>query len=305
MTQGQYDEFALLAENAAEAGVSGPLPNGMRVSCTLADGTSLSAIKWGDDPQIVFLHGGGQNAHTWDTVVVALGISALAIDLPGHGHSDWRADHDYWPVSNADAAAHAIRIHAPKSAGVVGMSLGGLTTIRLAAAHPELVRRAVVIDVTPSVFERQISMTREQRGTTALVSGPRVYDTAEDMIAATAASAPHRSVSSIRRGVLHNAKALADGKWTWRYDDLDPEGTGSPDFSALWRDVSTATAPIALVVGGNSVFVADADRDEFRRRRPDAVITTIPAAGHSVQSDQPVALAQFLRSFIFADELLK
>ena len=300
MTHDQYDEFAMLAENAAEAGVSGPLPSGARVSCTLADGTLLSAIKWGDDPQIVLLHGGGQNAHTWDTVVVTLGVSALAVDLPGHGHSDWRVDHDYWPVRSADAVAHAIETHAPNAAGVVGMSLGGLTTIRLAAVHPELVRRAVVIDVTPSVFERQLAMSRAQRGTTALVSGPRVYDTVEDMIAATAASAPHRTASSIRRGVLHNAKALADGKWAWRYDDLDPEGAGPPDFSALWRDVSAATAPIALVVGGDSVFVAEADRDEFLRRRPDAVVVAIAGAGHSVQSDQPVALARFLRSFVFA-----
>ncbi len=36
---------------------------------------------------MVFLHGGGQNAHTWDTVILGLGVPALAIDLPGHGRS--------------------------------------------------------------------------------------------------------------------------------------------------------------------------------------------------------------------------
>ena len=40
-------------------------------------------------PNSVLLHGGGQNAHTWDTVALALDRPLLAVDLPGHGHSDW------------------------------------------------------------------------------------------------------------------------------------------------------------------------------------------------------------------------
>ena len=52
-------------------------------------GRRLSALVWGDgDPELVFLHGGAQNAHTWDTVALALDRPLVAIDLPGHGHSD-------------------------------------------------------------------------------------------------------------------------------------------------------------------------------------------------------------------------
>ncbi len=62
----------------------------------------LSALRWGTaEPELVFLHGGAQNAHTWDTVALALNRPLLAIDLPGHGHSDWRSDHSYFPVENA------------------------------------------------------------------------------------------------------------------------------------------------------------------------------------------------------------
>ncbi|BBZ75478.1 alpha/beta hydrolase [Mycolicibacterium anyangense] len=300
--QDSYDEFGFLTEISSEVGFAGPLPRVTRVRCTMPDGTSVSGIQWGEDPQLAFLHGGGQNAHTWDSVIMALGVSALAVDLPGHGHSDWRPDRDYWPVRSADAVSRIIAEYAPNAAGVVGMSLGGLTTIRLAATNPELVRRSVIIDVTPSVFARQAEMTTAQRGTTALVSGPRVFESLANMVAAATARAPHRSEVSIRRGVRHNAKMSSDGKWTWRYDDLDPAGEGPPDFSGLWLDLDAATTPIALVVGGNSAFVAEEDCKEFARRRPDALIVTIDGAGHSVQSDQPVALARFLRSFLFASE---
>ncbi len=137
-----YDEFSMLGGNAAEVGLEwsgSPLVERRRVE--VASGLGLSAIVWGDAPaRVVFLHGGAQNAHTWDTVVLALGEPAAAMDLPGHGHSDWRPEHDYWPPSMADDVAVAVRELAPQSELVVGMSLGGLTAICLGARHPELAR---------------------------------------------------------------------------------------------------------------------------------------------------------------------
>ena len=57
----------------------------------------------------MLLHGGGQNAHTWDTVILGLGVPALAVDLPGHGRSAWREDGDYGPRLNADTVASVLR----------------------------------------------------------------------------------------------------------------------------------------------------------------------------------------------------
>ena len=78
------------------------------------DSGPISALKFGDGPpRVVFLHGGGQNAHTWDTVIVGLGEPALAIDLPGHGRSAWRDDGDYGPKLNALAVEPVVRELAP------------------------------------------------------------------------------------------------------------------------------------------------------------------------------------------------
>ena len=57
---------------------------------TEVGGRTVSALVWGDAPaELVLIHGGGQNAHTWDTVALALDRPLVAIDLPGHGHSSW------------------------------------------------------------------------------------------------------------------------------------------------------------------------------------------------------------------------
>src|SRR5689334_25304143 len=88
-------------------------------------GRSLSALRWGTaEPEVVLLHGGAQNAHTWDTVALALDRPLLAIDLPGHGHSSHRDDHVYWPADNAVAVEAGVRALAPNARLVVGMSLG-------------------------------------------------------------------------------------------------------------------------------------------------------------------------------------
>ena len=90
----EYDEFGLFHENAAEYGIpyDGP-PTVRREDIRFDDGRHLSALVWGDaEPELVFLHGGAQNAHTWDTVALALGRPLVCVDLPGHGHSGPPAD---------------------------------------------------------------------------------------------------------------------------------------------------------------------------------------------------------------------
>ena len=93
------DEFAFLQEAAEEAGIAWAVaPRVERRAVDVGDGRVVSALVWGDgDPDVVFLHGGAQNAHTWDTVALALGRPLVALDHPGHGHSSWRADGDYSP----------------------------------------------------------------------------------------------------------------------------------------------------------------------------------------------------------------
>ncbi len=285
------DEFTYLPENAEQAAVSGPLPAVSRV-----ERGDISALRWGTDPaRVVFLHGGGQNAHTWDTVILGLGLPALAVDLPGHGRSAWRDDGDYGPKLNAAAVEPVIRELAPDTDLVVGMSLGGLTAMRLAVTAPKLVPRLVMVDVTPSAPERHEQMTQAQMGTVALVQGDRSFPSFEAMVDITVAASPNRSPESLRRGVFHNSKELDDGTWTWRYDTFR-KGEG---FEGLWDDALLLQTPTTLVRGANSFFVNDDDAERFAREAPGFQrVIVVPDSGHSVQGDQPRALVEILRTVL-------
>jgi pimeloyl-ACP methyl ester carboxylesterase len=284
------DEFGLLHENAEQIGVE-TIPSVRRV-----ESGTISALKWGDEPpQVVFLHGGGQNAHTWDTVIVGLGLPALAVDLPGHGRSAWREDGDYGPRLNAETLRPLLREWAPAPRLMVGMSLGGLTALRIAASEPALVPELVLVDVTPSAPERHEQMTKAQMGAVALVQGDRTFPSFQAMLDVTVAAAPNRDRRSLRRGVFHNSKQLDDGTWTWRYDSFR-KGDG---FEGLWDDVPAITMPTTLVRGANSYFVNDEDAEAFAKGAPGFQRTHVVAdSGHSVQGDQPAALVDILRGVL-------
>ena len=287
----------MFEDNATEVGLPWMgAPEVRRASVDVGGGQRLSALVWGSAaPEIVLLHGGGQNAHTWDTVALALGRPLVAIDLPGHGHSDWRDDHDYSPVTSAPAVAAAINELAPDSQLLVGMSLGGVTAIRVAAERPELVRRLAVVDVTPGVDETKAEPI------IAFLSGPERFESFDEILERTVQFNPTRTVFSLRRGVLHNAKELPDGSWTWRYDPVrawkDIERP-AVSFVNLWDDVARIKAPLLLVRGGLSGVVSDADVAELQRRKSDADVVTVDGAGHSIQGDRPVELAHILDGFL-------
>ena len=301
-----YDEFGLLGENAAEAGLPfDTAPSLTRRSFPVGPGQEVSAIGWqSEPPELALLHGGGQNAHTWDTVALALGRPLIAIDLPGHGHSGRRSDRDYGPWRNAEAVAAVLdqlagEVPAARSGGglvVAGMSLGGATAIRLAATRPDLVRTLIIVDVTPQVLEPVRQLDRADQGAVALLAGPPVFDTFAGMAAAAVAASPRRPRSAVERGVRHNAVQLPDGRWTWRHDMVG-RAQGVTDFSPLWADVASLTMPVMLVRGADSKFVRDADADRFRQLQPGARVEVVADAGHAVQSDQPLALTRLIEDF--------
>jgi pimeloyl-ACP methyl ester carboxylesterase len=314
-----YDEFGLFHENAAEYGLPFDRPPTVRrVFAAVAPGRRLSALLWQEaDPELVLLHGGSQNAHTWDTLALALDRPLVAIDLPGHGHSDGpgdRADGQLDAQGNAVDVAAAVRRLAPAARAVIGMSLGGLTAIALAAQAPELVRGLILVDVLPGL------KARRAQHITDFVGGPPSFASLDELLERTARFNPARSRSSLRRGILHNAEQQPDGTWVWRWArhrgpgsaSTGSAGTGpaSPGpgrpaadgtrYGQLWEPLSSVTVPLLLVRGLRPDSVLDdEDERELRRRLPSAQVVHVADAGHSVQGDAPLELAAIIERFVY------
>jgi len=338
----EYDEFGLFCENAEEHGLAFDAPpvvrrefvdlrnDGSAASADVALPRSagercLSALVWGDgDPEVVLLHGGAQNAHTWDTVAMALGRPLVAIDLPGHGHSGGGMRGPLVLSDNAADVAKATAALAPNARGIVGMSLGGATALALFAVAPELVRALVLVDITPGVTKDKA------RAITSFIDGPERFQDFDELLARTVEFNPTRSVSSLRRGILHNALQTEDGSWVWRHarwraersaDAVGSGGAGTEDgssrdagvgvttaaagdtgpiteFASLWEVVGSLSVPLMLVRGTRpGSVVDDSDEAELVRRCPRARVEHVDA-GHSVQGDAPLELARLIGDFL-------
>jgi len=159
---------------------------------------------------------------------------------------------------NAADIATVIRALAPQAKAVVGMSLGGLTTLALARDHAELVRKLVLVDITPGVNQEKTKQI------TDFVNGPATFPSFEELLKRTIEFNPTRTVESLRRGILHNALQLDDGSWVWRKQSV----------------------------------VTDEDEAELRKRAGSVRVEHVEEAGHSVQGDTPLELAALIRDFV-------
>ncbi len=289
-----YDEFAYFAENLAEWGLDLPLPEVRRRSLAVDGERQLSALLWGEAPyEALFVHGGAQNAHTFDTVALALQRSLIAVDLPSHGHSDAGP---YGPTAisqhaNDLATATAALLDGPRV--LVGMSLGGLTSLLLAHRHPELVSALVLVDITPGVT------SGKARHITDFVNGPKSFPDFDALLARTAEFNPTRTLSSLRRGILHNAIQVEDGSWVWRHQRHAASPLTAPAVENLWEILEQLTMPVTLLRGmAAGSVVDDLDEVEFLRHQPTGTVIHVDGAGHSIQGDAPVVMAEILAAVI-------
>jgi pimeloyl-ACP methyl ester carboxylesterase len=294
------DEFTLLEDNAAEAGLAWHgRPAVERRFADVGGGRRVSALAWGSSPpELVLLHGGAQNAHTWDTVALALGRPLVAVDLPGHGHSDWRADGDYTIENMATDVTVVMRSLAPGARFLVGMGLGSPVAVLVTARHPELVDRLALIDSGggPSPAGAAPRQSKAGATVTEFVTGQQTFPTFDEMLARTVRYNVNRSERSLRRGVTHNAKQLEDGTWTWRWDPAHTRSTR--DFSVLTEAYAALQVPVTLIRGELSDIVTDEGAAAFIEAHPGSRLVTIAGAGHGVQGDRPLELASALSEIL-------
>lgn len=298
------DEFQFLPAQAADLGVAAPPVR--RVTHTLPDGRTVSALVYGDgEPRVTFLHGAGLNAHTWDTTILALGLPALAIDLPGHGDSSWRDDAAYAGRPLAADIAPALAAWTTTPQVLVGQSLGGLTAAALTAAHPELVRALVVVDITPGIDPQG-----DAAGIRAFFAGPVDWASRDELVDRALAFGLGGSREAATRGVYLNSRVREDGRVEWKHHfarlanaaAADPAGAAATQqqHDALrgalsasgWDDLDAVGVPITLIRGDRG-FVTPGDAEEFSRRVPTASVVVV-ASGHNVQEELPVELARLV-----------
>jgi pimeloyl-ACP methyl ester carboxylesterase len=294
-TGAQAADFAALPQLARRLGVTFEDPGPPRhLTFIGAGGIRLHALDWGGDgPPALFLHGGRLTARTWDYVCLGLRgqVRAVALDMRGHGDSDWADDYTL-DARVADIGAVLDEL-AWSTAHLVGMSLGGLTAAHFAAAASHRVASLVTVDVGPGVvFEATAGM----RG---FFQANQASDGLETIVDAA------MQISSLgdRERVAYRVAAMLrlteSGDWAWAYDDRRPT-----DYPALLVKVEDMVAaaerlavPCLVVRGGRSPVFSNEAAARFAARFACGEWVVVPDAGHNVQEDNPAGLIAALMQF--------
>jgi pimeloyl-ACP methyl ester carboxylesterase len=112
------------------------------------NGLSLYYEEHGSGEPLVLLHGGIAGGEMFAGVLPELAARrrVIVVDLQGHGHTA-HVDRPLRAELLADDVAGLIGHLGLGRADLMGYSLGGMTALRTAVQHPDVVRRVVLVSV--------------------------------------------------------------------------------------------------------------------------------------------------------------
>ncbi len=266
------------------------------------EGLRLAADVRGDPDAcpVLFLHGGGQTRHAWGSTaatVAAQGWRTVALDLRGHGDSEWAANGDYsFTAFCADCVAVVDQLGRPPV--LVGASLGGMSAMLAEGTSDRTVSCGLVlVDITPKTNSAGI-----ERIKTFMESGVEGFDSLEDAARAIAAYTPQRRRPANPSGLMKVLRQRGD-RWYWHWD---PRVIGHdrtevvPDRLAGLLDVAMRNihVPTLLVRGLLSDVVTQEGVDDLLAQIPGATVVAVDGAAHMIAGDRNDAFSDAVVAFL-------
>jgi pimeloyl-ACP methyl ester carboxylesterase len=255
-------------------------------------GTEIAYREFGDGAGsgIILVHGGAAHARWWDHIapLLASGRRVVAVDLSGHGDSGRSEKYtlDGWASEVMAVAAHAGFAGPPV---VVGHSMGGFVALRTAGLYGADLAGIVVIDSPVQDITPEQQAARDERA-----FGPlRVYPTREAAISRFRPIPDQPALPYIRAHIAATSIRPVDGGWSWKFD---PAVFGrSAATPQLLRHLDCRVALFHAEHGIVPPQTTELMYDKLGRRAP---VIEIPAAGHHVMLDQPIALVTGIRTLL-------
>ncbi|MFD6448980.1 alpha/beta fold hydrolase [Promicromonospora sp. NPDC060204] len=251
-------------------------------------------LRDGGGVPLVLLHGFPLDHRMWAACAEYLppGVRAIAVDLPGAGHSDL----DGFPPSIehiADAVYLTMTDAGEGNAVVVGHSMGGYVALALAERHPGFVAGLGLVN-TKSTADTEEARAKRLR-IAAAVDASQTVDAVLGMPAnlVGATSTEHRRNLFPVLDSWIRAQSPAGVAWSQRAMASRPDRTYVLD---------RLDAPVAVVVGAEDSITPLAEAEHMVRAAGsplgpamgDAALTLVPGAGHLSVVEEPQAVAAAL-----------
>jgi len=261
------------------------------------DDVEVHYLAWGEPNRrgLVFVHGGGANAHWWTHVAAwfARDYRVLAIDLSGHGDSGHRPVYalDQW-TNEVIAVAEAGGIEGKPV--VVGHSMGGFVTIATAARYADAFEGVIICDspVTAPSPEAQ-SHRRDEFGR------PRVYPSLDDALPRfRAVPTQANNLDYVVDHVARRSIMEVDGGYAWKFDRQIFESFGGSMRAIAAPFLPMIRCRFALLRSQYGLVTRSIGQEMYEALGRVAPVIELPQTGHHPMLDQPLLLLTALRSLL-------
>lgn len=237
---------------------------------------------------VVLVHGVSGHAGAWVGVgfgLASAGFRPIAIDLRGHGQSQWSAAQDYATTTHAADIAVVLDALGIERASFVGSSWGALVSLAFAHANPDRVRRLALVDIEPSFSQAE----------TDVMPRPHAFATAADVLEFERGRNPNApdvvlaavAAASVRPGPA-GLEPWFDPffyeRWPFRSDDW-------------WAALAEVQAP-TLVVHASATFVRGEITERMAAALPNGRHAEVGPSTHVVPVDAPGPLTDLLVEFL-------
>jgi len=251
-------------------------------------------------PYLILLHGLNGNAHAFDLVAPHLTAShhVIALDLRGHGESQWGPPDGYTPPNYLGDIGAFLKALSIEKASFVGSSMGGAMAMIFATLAPNIVDRLVLNDIGGEIVieapdPAQPALTDSRFRTIA--DATRFYRESFHPVALLPDSTAEKlTADSVKMG--------AEGLLVWKTDPAVNSGAAPGTASAarviqMWSFYQKVKAPVLIVRGAESTALTRQTVSKMLSVLPGTRAVEVPGVGHTPWLNEPLAL-QALRDFL-------
>ena len=259
------------------------------------DGLQLHYLDWGNSagPPLVCVHGYTSSADAFNGFARHFRdrFHIVALDVRGHGESQWSPDGTYTYRDQAnDLAAFVDRLGLGQFI-LLGTSMGGIIAMTYAMEHGQRLRALVLNDIGPEVEQGS------QRITTMVRDRPDEFASLEDAMAYRREISPivaARNAADQRELALGLLRRLPGGKWGWKMDPAyirQRVERGAPVRPNLWPALARLACPTLAVWGTDSDVLSEAQAQRMVETLPKGELLSISDVGHAPSLVEPASLA--------------
>ncbi|MFD8870895.1 alpha/beta fold hydrolase [Streptomyces sp. NPDC059590] len=262
-------------------------------------------------PPALYVHGLGGSSMNWSLLMEPLAdlVDGEALDLPGFGDSPPPDDGDYSIAGHARAVVRYLDASGRGPVHLIGNSLGGAVTTRVAALRPDLVRTLTL--VSPALPELRPQRTAVPTGLLAIPGVTRLFTRltkdwdaerrTREVMALTYGNPSRVSPEHFAMAVEEFERRLA---LPYFWDALSRSARGLVDSYTLggqhsmWRQAERVLAPTLLVYGMRDQLVSYRMAGRAGAAFRDSRLLTLVDAGHVAMMECPEAVARGIRELL-------